>query len=244
MRARVSLAWLAPDDPPECFPAPGLALREPNGLLAAGGDLGPERLLAAYRQGIFPWFGPGQPILWWCPDPRAVIVPGEFRISRRFRRTLRSERFEASVNQCFDEVITLCATTRRETGTWLTPAMIAAYRELHSRGIAHSVESWQDGRLAGGIYGVALGGVFFGESMVSVQRDGSKVALAKLVALAHASRIALIDCQVPNPHLASLGAREIPRSEFLSLLARLTKQPPLQRLGREPRTRVEDVGAC
>jgi leucyl/phenylalanyl-tRNA--protein transferase len=232
---RPKLAWLAPGAPPDAFPDPAQALREPNGLLAAGGDLGADRLLAAYRRGIFPWFSEGQPILWWCPDPRAVLLPSELHLSRRLRRSLRAGRFEVSVDRRFGEVIGLCASTRRESGTWLTPAMVGAYRELHERGFAHSVESWCDGELAGGIYGVALGGAFFGESMVSLRPDGSKVALAKLVALAREQRIELIDCQMPNPHLVSLGSRSIPRRRFLERLERLAAAEPLHRIRTESR---------
>jgi leucyl/phenylalanyl-tRNA--protein transferase len=231
---RPQLAWIAPGDPPDAFPEPALALTEPNGLLAAGGDLSPARLLAAYRKGIFPWFSDGQPILWWCPDPRAVLLPAELHISRRLRRTLRSGRFEVSVDQCFDRVISLCASTRRESGTWLTPDMIRAYRELHALGLAHSIEAWQEGEIAGGVYGVALGGIFFGESMVSLRRDGSKVALAKLVSLARRTGIEMIDCQIPNPHLSRLGSREIPRRDFLRALPRLVSVPPMQRVRPEP----------
>jgi leucyl/phenylalanyl-tRNA--protein transferase len=237
---RPQLAWIKAGDPPDSFPDPGRALAEPNGLLAAGGDLTPARLLAAYRRGIFPWFSEGQPILWWCPHPRAILLPGELHVSRRLARTLRSRRFEVSVDQRFSEVISLCASTRRESGTWLTAAMIDAYRDLHALGFAHSVEVWQDGEMAGGVYGVALGGIFFGESMVSLRRDGSKVAISQLVALASRVGIELIDCQMPNPHLASLGSREIPRRDFLRLLARLVDQPPAQRLPRQPRMQTID----
>jgi leucyl/phenylalanyl-tRNA--protein transferase len=239
--ARPRLAWLAPGDPPDAFPDPALALREPNGLLAVGGDLGVDRLLAAYRRGIFPWFSEGQPILWWCPDPRAILVPEELHVSRRLRRTLRSGRFEVSVDQCFDEVIGACASTRSATGTWLTPEMIAAYRELHALGFAHSVESWIDGRLAGGVYGIALGGIFFGESMVSLQTDGSKVAMAKLAALARETGVALIDCQLPNPHLGRLGSRPIPRHEFLAQLRRLVVREPEQRFKPQPRATASEL---
>lgn len=235
MTGRPRLAWIAADDPPDAFPDARHALREPNGLIAAGGDLSPERLVAAYRRGIFPWYSEGQPILWWNPDPRAVLFPAELRVSRRLARTLRSGRFEVSVDQAFDDVIRLCAETRAESGTWLGPDMIAAYRELHARGIAHSVESWRDGALAGGIYGLALGGVFFGESMVSLVPDGSKVAMARLAAIALERGIAVIDCQVSNPHLERLGSRPLPRAEFLALVRRQVDTPPASRLAPEPR---------
>lgn len=230
MNSGPRLAWIRPGAAPEAFPDPLDALDEPNGLLAAGGDLAPARLLAAYERGIFPWFSAGEPILWWCPDPRAVILPGQLHVSRRLARTLRGGRFTASVDQAFGEVIHLCATTRGGSGTWLTPEMIAAYRRLHELGVAHSVESWVGGRLAGGIYGIGLGRIFFGESMVSVVPDGSKAALAALASLALAAGIELIDCQVANPHLLRLGATLMPRREFLGRIARGVREPPLQRL--------------
>jgi leucyl/phenylalanyl-tRNA--protein transferase len=234
MTGRIRIAWLTPEDPPERFPDVALALSEPNGLLAAGGDLSPVRLCAAYRRGIFPWFQDAQPILWWSPDPRAVLFPGEMHISRRLGRTLRSGRYSVSVNLRFDEVIRGCAATREAAGTWLTPDMIAAYRQLHRLGYAHSVESWLGSELAGGVYGVALGGLFFAESMFSLHSDASKVALVKLTHLAAQHRIALIDCQVPNAHLQRLGSRNIPRSTFMDYVARLTAEAPEKRLAPEP----------
>lgn len=229
MTRRAQLPWIPPGTPPDSFPDPRLALATPNGLLAVGGDLAPERLLAAYRRGIFPWFSDGEPVLWWSPDPRAVIHPQELHLSRRFRRTLRSGRFNASVNQAFTRIITLCGETRRESGTWLGPEMIAAYTRLHHLGFAHSVESWVDGRLAGGIYGVAIGSVFFGESMVSLVPDGSKAALAALAAKAGELGIRLIDCQVPNPHLGRMGAVLMPREDFLEKVHKAVLEPPLKR---------------
>ena len=224
------LHWIQDGDPAESFPAVEKALQEPNGLLAAGGDLDPDRLLAAYRRGIFPWFGADQPILWWCPDPRAVLLPEEFRPSRSLRRRLRSGEYRVSVDQAFAEVIALCAQTREQSGTWITPAMIAAYTTLHQRGIAHSIEVWAHEELAGGLYGINLGGVFFGESMVSLRTDASKVATAKLVALALGTGIAMIDCQVPNDHLASLGSRSIARTTFLKRLTQLVDEAPVTRV--------------
>jgi leucyl/phenylalanyl-tRNA--protein transferase len=241
MTRRQPLAWLAPGSPPDAFPDPRRALRQPNGLLAAGGDLTAARLLAAYRRGIFPWYSEGEPILWWCPDPRAILVPAEFHISRRLARTLRSGRFEVSVDQSFGDVIRACASAREETGTWLTAEMIAAYSELHALGVAHSIETWRDGKLAGGVYGINLGGVFFGESMVSLVTDGSKVALAKLVRLARRRGIELIDCQVPNDHLARLGSRAVPRIEFLAWLERCVGEAPEQRLEVESRSPASEV---
>jgi len=214
-----TITWLSPQDAPERFPPLERALTEPPGLLAAGGDLSPARLLAAYRRGIFPWYSPGQPVLWWSPDPRAVLFPEDFRCSRSLAKTLRNRGFETRVDHDFPAVIEGCAAPREASaGTWITPEMRAAYIELHRQGHAHSVEAWLDGRLAGGLYGVRLGGVFFGESMFSRERDASKVALARLVELCRAESIAVIDCQLPSRHLASLGARLIPRAAFQALL--------------------------
>jgi leucyl/phenylalanyl-tRNA--protein transferase len=212
---------LRPGDPPGAFPPLAEALRDPDGLLCAGGDLSPERLLEAYRRGIFPWYSEGQPILWWSPDPRAVLFPGELRVTRSLAKTLRNRGFETRVDHAFAEVVERCADPGlRPEGTWISPDMMSAYRRLHELGVAHSVEAWLDGRLAGGLYGVALGRVFFGESMFSVERDASKVALKRLVDEAVARGIELIDCQFATPHLESLGARSIPRDEFAALLSR------------------------
>lgn len=228
------LCWLAPDSPPDAFPDARTALKHPNGLLAAGGDLSPARLLAAYRRGIFPWFNAGEPVLWWCPDPRAVIVPRELHCSRSLRRTLRSGRFQLSIDQAFPRLIRLCADTRAASGTWLGEDMITAYCELHAQGHAHSVEVWHQGELVGGLYGIAIGGIFFGESMVSLQPDASKTALVELAQIAGERHIGLIDCQVPNDHLMRLGARLMPRAQFLRALSRHLATPPLQRLVPEP----------
>lgn len=210
------------------FPPAGAAETDPNGLLAWGGDLRVERLCAAYRAGIFPWYESGQPILWWSPDPRAVLFPDRFHVSRRLGRLLRQGRFRVTLDHDFRRVVQACAAPApgRE-GTWITPEMEAAYCRLHQAGLAHSVECWQDGRLCGGIYGVAMGRVFFGESMFSAVSNGSKVAIASLVRLLRSAGFRLIDCQVPNGHLASLGAEEIPRTDFLALLAScVDDQPP------------------
>lgn len=213
------IAWLRPEDPPGAFPPVSEALREPDGLLCAGGDLSPSRLVAAYRRGIFPWYSEGQPILWWSPDPRAVLLPGQFRISRSFAKTLRNRGFETSVNRAFGDVVGRCADPAlRPEGTWISPAMRAAYLTLNQIGYAHSVETWRDGRLVGGLYGVALGQVFFGESMFSLEPDASKVALKRLVDEVSARGYVLIDCQVASEHLQSLGARGMPRSEFVRRL--------------------------
>jgi leucyl/phenylalanyl-tRNA--protein transferase len=214
-----TIPWLSPRDAPDWFPPPEQALDEPAGLLAAGGDLSPARLLAAYRRGIFPWYSPGQPVLWWSPDPRAVLFPDEFKLSRSLAKTLRNGGFLVTVNEAFGQVIDGCAAPRAESpGTWITAEMRAAYLELHRRGHAHSVEARLGGELVGGLYGVRLGGVFFGESMFSRARDASKVALAHLVTVCRRNSIAVIDCQLASRHLASLGARTIPRAQFQALL--------------------------
>jgi leucyl/phenylalanyl-tRNA--protein transferase len=215
------ITWLAPGDPPDSFPSVERALRDPPGLLAAGGDLSSERLVAAYRRGIFPWYSPGQPVLWWSPDPREVLVPQEFHISRSLARALRIRGFEYRVDADFEAVIDACAAPRRSSpGTWITDEMRAAYLALHRRGIAHSGEIWRAGTLVGGVYGVRLGRVFFGESMFSLERDASKAALAGLVRQCVADGTELIDCQLPSEHLRSLGSRALPRTEFLEWLAR------------------------
>jgi leucyl/phenylalanyl-tRNA---protein transferase len=218
-----TVTWISAHDAPEWFPPPEQALEDPPGLLAAGGDLSPERLLAAYRRGIFPWYSPGQPVLWWSPDPRAVLFPEEFRRARSLAKTLRNGGFSTSVDRDFEAVIDGCAAPRSASpGTWITSDMRGAYLALHRLGYAHSIEAWRDGSLAGGLYGVRLGGVLFGESMFSAVRDGSKVALAHLVALCLRNSIAVIDCQLYSRHLGSLGARTIPRSQFQRLLREQT----------------------
>lgn len=207
--------WLEPDSPPEDFPSVEFALIEPNGLLAVGGDLSPERLLAAYRRGIFPWYSEGQPILWWSPAPRAVLFPERIRVSRSLRKVVRRGLFQVSIDTAFREVVAACAAPRdAEGGTWITPRMQEAYVHLHRLGWAHSVECRHEGRLVGGLYGVALGRVFFGESMFSRMNDASKVALEYLTRMDYR----LIDCQLPSPHLARMGAIELPRGQFLELL--------------------------
>lgn len=217
------IPWLARGAP---FPPVQSALRDPNGLLAAGGELSSERLLEAYRRGIFPWFSEGDPILWWSPDPRMVLFPEELRISRSLAKTLRNRRYEVRFDSAFDEVIAGCAAPRsREAGTWITDEMIAAYRGLHALGWAHSAETWIDGALAGGLYGVAVGQVFFGESMFSRSTDASKIALVALVAHLKSADFRLIDCQMRTRHLESLGAREIPRRRFSRLLEELIHYP-------------------
>ena len=197
------------------FPDTYLAETEPNGLLAIGGDLSEQRVLTAYRNGIFPWYSPGQPILWWSPAPRMVLYPAEFHLSRSLRKTLRRAPLWISVNQAFAEVIRACAAPRDLVGgSWLLPEMIASYVRLHEAGYAHSIEVWEDHRLVGGLYGIALGRVFFGESMFSRRTDASKVAMAQLTELALSQPFDIIDCQVYTDHLASLGARQISRDDF------------------------------
>ncbi|TKD36453.1 leucyl/phenylalanyl-tRNA--protein transferase [Azotobacter chroococcum] len=208
------------------FPPLERALREPNGLLAVGGDLSAERLIQAYRHGCFPWYQAGQPILWWSPNPRTVLLPQELHISRSLRKTLGQERFQVSLDRDFSAVIQACAGPRDYAdGTWITPEMQAAYRELHRRGIAHSVEVWQNDNLVGGLYGLAIGQLFFGESMFSHVDNASKVGFATLVRRLEQWGFVLIDCQMPTQHLQSLGARSISRSEFADYLKRYLDQP-------------------
>lgn len=214
--------WITDDAPVHAFPDVDYAMIQPNGLLAVGGDLSPARLLHAYQRGIFPWFSEGQPILWWAPDPRAVLLSSELKISRSLRKTLRREKFRVTFDRAFGQVIRACAAPRaHQNDTWITNDMIEAYCALHDRGFAHSVECWEDGELAGGLYGVGIGRVFFGESMFSRSSDASKVALAKLCE----SGYELIDCQLPSEHLKRLGAIDLPRRQFMALLGRYRSQP-------------------
>lgn len=206
----------------EDFPAPESAMLDPNGLLAAGGDLSPARLLRAYSRGIFPWYEEDQPILWWSPDPRLVLLPHELNVSRSLAKLARKAPFEISFDRDFSGVIQACAESRTEdTGTWITEDMEDAYIALHGLGFAHSVEAWQEGQLVGGLYGVALGGAFFGESMFSRKSNASKIALLHLIREIQPLGYELIDCQVSSDHLLSLGAREISRQSFLQMLAKL-----------------------
>ncbi|MDP1707866.1 MAG: leucyl/phenylalanyl-tRNA--protein transferase [Gammaproteobacteria bacterium] len=210
------------------FPDATLALRDPDGLLAVGGDLAPQRLIEAYRNGIFPWYATGQPVLWWSPDPRAVLFPEHFRIARSLRKLLRQHRYSVTYDTCFTAVMEACAAPRNaDTDTWITVDMIDAYSELHRLGHAHSTEVWHRGELVGGLYGVALGRVFFAESMFSRHANTSKVALAHLTARLHQQGYRLIDCQMHTPHLASLGAEKLPRHEFIRLLQQWRDMPPL-----------------
>ncbi|MDP2787900.1 MAG: leucyl/phenylalanyl-tRNA--protein transferase [Pseudomonadota bacterium] len=235
------IPWLHADAP---FPPLHRASREYNGLLAAGADLSVPRLLAAYRRGIFPWFNPDEPILWWSPDPRMVLVPAEFKLSRSLKKRLARADYRVRVDTAFTRVMRECAAPRdglggNGSGTWISEAMIAAYTALHEAGHAHSIETWSGGnsggkngdengeQLVGGLYGVAIGRVFFGESMFSRQTDASKIALAHLARWLHEHDFAVIDCQMNTAHLASLGAREISRAEFSELLDRHAVRPGL-----------------
>jgi leucyl/phenylalanyl-tRNA--protein transferase len=221
-----TITWLAPNDGGEWFPPLDHALEEPDGLLAAGGDLTTARILAAYRRGIFPWYAPGQPVLWWCPDPREVLFPDEFRRARSLAKTIRNRGFVVTFDQAFEPVMRACAAPRRAGGaTWITAQMLGAYCELHRQGFAHSVEVWDQASLVGGLYGVQIGAAFFGESMFSHSRDASKVALAQLVDRARACDLAVIDCQVASQHLRSLGSRAIARAEFAKLTAAAVAAP-------------------
>ncbi|NND38900.1 MAG: leucyl/phenylalanyl-tRNA--protein transferase, partial [Pseudomonadales bacterium] len=201
------------------FPPIEQALREPNGLLAVGGELSAERLVCAYRAGIFPWYEAGQPVLWWSPDPRAVIKPEAVHIARSLRKSMRKMRYALSMNRAFAEVMDACAEPRQDdAGTWITPEMRAAYLELHQRGAAHSIEVWQEQELVGGLYGVAVDKLFCGESMFSRKPDTSKIAFVALCRLLQLRNWPLLDCQLPNPHLQSLGVTEISRDEFKTYL--------------------------
>jgi leucyl/phenylalanyl-tRNA--protein transferase len=214
-----NITWLSRHDPPEAFPPVERALHDPSGLLAAGGDLSAPRLIAAYRRGIFPWYSEGQPVLWWAPDPRAVLLPGEFRRSRSLAKSERNRGFEVLFDVDFEGTIGACAAARAGSdGTWITAEMRAAYLQLHRLGLAHSVETWRAGKRVGGLYGVQLGRVFFGESMFSSESDASKVALSALVRRALERGTCLIDCQLASRHLATLGSRAIARREFVALL--------------------------
>jgi len=216
---------IRPNDTSNDFPDVSLALEDPNGLLAIGGDLSPQRLLNAYRHGIFPWFNPGEPILWWSPNPRAVLFPEKIRISRSLRKTLNKNKFVLTTDQAFNEVMAACQAPRaKQPGTWITAEMRRAYNEMHSRGHAHSVECWHNGKLVGGLYGMALGRVFFGESMFSRVSDASKVALVYLTDKLIEWGYRLIDCQVQSEHLISLGAEDIPREQFCAYLNDWCKQ--------------------
>jgi leucyl/phenylalanyl-tRNA--protein transferase len=218
------IPWLRSDDP---FPPVAKALKSPNGLLCAGGDLSPERIVEAYRHGIFPWYSEGDPILWWSPDPRMVLFPAELKVSRSLRKAVARGPYEIRFDTAFARVIEECAAPRDgQQGTWIVPEMVQAYTRLHERGFAHSVEAWKDGELCGGLYGLGLGNAFFGESMFARATDASKVALVALVERLREAGCRVIDCQQATSHLASLGAREIPRAEFVRLLQESIQYPP------------------
>ncbi len=211
------LHWLLPGSTE--FPPTELAFQEPNGLLAAGGDLSPAQLIAAYQRGIFPWFDDSQPILWWSPDPRLVLFPNELHISKSMAKLLRRKTFSVSTDKAFLRVLHACAEARPgQDGTWITQDIINAYTQLHDLGYAHSVEVWQDDQLVGGLYGIAMGRIFFGESMFSRRSNASKVGFIHLVTALQRLDFALIDCQVHTGHLASMGAREIDRQTFENYL--------------------------
>jgi leucyl/phenylalanyl-tRNA--protein transferase len=217
------IPWLRSSDP---FPPPSHALREPNGLLAAGGDLAAPRLLDAYRRGIFPWYSEGEPVLWWSPDPRMILIPGRLAVSRSLRKRLRRGDYAVRTDTSFEYVMRACAEPRDgQDGTWISRDMIQAYAALHQAGYAHSVESWSDGALVGGLYGVSIGRVFFGESMFTRRSDASKVALVHLVRQLERWSFGLIDCQMSTPHLESLGAQEIARADFMRRLQELVNYP-------------------
>lgn len=220
------LTWLDPHNDNQPFPHPDRALTEPDGLLAAGGNLTPRRLLRAYRMGIFPWYSADQPILWWSPDPRLVLLPECLKVSRSLRKTLRKGLFAITADTAFEQVVAACAGPRQgEPSTWITSEMFRAYCRLHRLGHAHSIETWQQGELVGGLYGVSLGRVFYGESMFSWISDASKIALVALAAQLQRWEFAVIDCQVTTAHLLSMGAVDIPRSSFLQLLECYCPQP-------------------
>ncbi len=223
----MQLTLLDPTNPAQPFPAACKALENPNGLLAAGGCLSSVRLINAYYQGIFPWYNPGEPILWWSPNPRLVLFPNQLHISKSMTKTLRKSLFRITYDQAFSQVMRACAVPRNDSeGTWIDQEMLSAYTHLHYQGFAHSIEVWLNNRLVGGLYGVALGQVFFGESMFHTETDASKIAFINLVQKLHRWAYQLIDCQIHTAHLVSLGAQEIPRQQFIEYLKLLTILPP------------------
>ena len=222
--------WIDPYDESGGFPDINLAMKEPNGLLAVGGNLTPKRLVDAYKKGIFPWYTEGQPILWWAPDPRSVLFPDKLNISRSTIKKIRQDKYHITVDRAFKQVITQCAAPRSDgNGTWLTSQMIDAYSNLHELGYAHSAECWLDGELVGGLYGVSIGRVFFGESMYSRNSDASKIAFIYLATQLKEWGYAMIDCQVHSNYLQSLGASVIPRQEYINLINHWTKLPALNK---------------
>jgi len=221
----MTIPWLGPNDP---LPPVERALRRPNGLLAAGGGLAVSRLLEAYSRGCFPWFNEGEPVLWWSPDPRMILVPGELHVSRSLLKRIRHGGFTVRADTAFRQVMAACAAPRPgQSGTWITDEMIAAYGALHDAGAAHSIETWMDGDLVGGLYGVAIGRAFFGESMFARVTDASKLAFVHLVAQLQHWEFGVVDCQMNTSHLAAFGAREIPRTSFLALIrAQIARNAP------------------
>lgn len=234
----MALPWITARS---AFPPLSSALRSPNGLLAAGAEVSADLLQRAYRRAIFPWYQSGQPVLWWSPDPRMVLQVDAFRLRRSLAKVVRNGGFEVRVDTAFAEVMRACAEVPRpgQDGTWITPGIVAAYCALHERGLAHSVETWRAGRLAGGLYGVSIGQMFFGESMFALERDASKVALAHLVAMLRARGFPMIDCQQETSHLASFGARPMPRREFAERVATLVDSPAPWRAWEPPA--IEEV---
>ena len=221
------LTLLDPDQADQAFPSISTALTDPDGLLAVGGCLSTQRIINAYRQGIFPWYSDEDPILWWSPNPRLVVFPGQLHISKSLQKTQRKQTFQLSFDTAFADVIQACSMPRaQESGTWLLPEMQAAYIRLHEEGHAHSMEAWFQGELVGGLYGIAIGRVFFGESMFHTKTDASKIAFVVLAQQLTEWGYQLIDCQVHTDHLASLGAEEVPRSDFAILLRRFLQNKP------------------
>lgn len=218
------IPWLEPGDP---FPPTSKALKQPNGLLAAGADLTPARLIEAYSGGVFPWFNADEPVLWWSPDPRMVLFPAELKISRSLKKVIRNREYEVRLDTAFTRVMRGCAQPREgQSGTWISPLMVEAYTRLHEMGVAHSAETWIEGKLAGGLYGVALGRMFYGESMYTEVSDASKIAFVHLVWQLKRWGFGLIDCQMKTEHLGRFGAREIPRGDFMRRVSKLIQYSP------------------
>lgn len=218
------IPWLEPGDP---FPPTSKALKQPNGLLAAGADLTPGRLIEAYSQGVFPWFNADEPVLWWSPDPRMVLFPAELKVNRSLKKVIRNRKYEVRLDAAFTRVMHGCAQPREgQSGTWISPLMIEAYTQLHKMGVAHSAETWIDGKLVGGLYGLALGRMFYGESMYTEVTDASKIAFVHLVWQLKRWGFGLIDCQMKTSHLSTFGAREIPRHDFMRQVSKLIQYSP------------------
>lgn len=218
------IPWLEPDDP---FPPISKALKQPSGLLAAGADLTPARIIEAYSQGVFPWFNVDEPVLWWSPDPRMVLFPSELKVSRSLKKVIRNREYEVRLDTAFGRVMQGCAAPRdAQSGTWISPLMIEAYTELHDRGVAHSAETWIDGKLVGGLYGIAIGRMFYGESMYTEVTDASKIAFVHLIWQLKRWGFGLVDCQMKTEHLGRFGAREIARGDFMRRVSKLIQYSP------------------